>query len=121
MTLVVTTGKCTFFERISYNNVTSKFVFWNGIRRNIFYDIDGSLSSTLFNGAVVRPNSTILPYFPHNDISGKCFNNTNNTLWDTSLICDNTTVVRTVMFTNALPSSFFQNQIIKFYRLQTAD
>jgi hypothetical protein len=107
--LVVTSGKASFFEGISYTNVLGKYIQWNGPRRNIFYDIDGSLSSSIFSGSTVRPNSTILPYYLHNDISGKCFNATNQTMWDTSLICDNTSVVRTVMITNAMPSSNFAN------------
>jgi hypothetical protein len=107
--LSVTSGRASFFQGISYSNVLGNYIKWNGPRRNIFYDIDGSLSSNLFNGSTIRPNSTILPYYVHNDIAGKCFIATNQTLWNTSLICDNTSVVRTVMITNAMPSSDFSN------------
>jgi hypothetical protein len=115
---LTTTGKPSFFQNISYTNINSNYIFWNGVRREIFYDVDGTLSGANFNGTTPRPNSTILPYFPHNDYTG-CYNNTNSTLWNTSLICDNTVAVRTIAFTNAIPNQDFQNQLIKFYRLQT--
>lgn len=115
----MTTGKCTFFQNISYTNVNSRYIFWNNMPRNIFYDMDGTLSGSKFNGGTARYNSTILPYYVHNDGISGCSNNTNSSLWDTSMICDNTTQVRTIMITNALPFQNFQNQLIKFYRLQT--
>lgn len=117
----VTSGKAAFFEKITYTNFSGNYLHWNGDRRNIFYDIDGTLSGANFNGSTPRVNSAIVPYFPHLDVAGKCFNNTNSLLWNTSLICDNTTTVRNVMFTNTISFDLFENQPIKFYALNAFD
>lgn len=40
----VTGGKLTRFEGITYENVSSKKIFWENWRREIYEDIDGSLT-----------------------------------------------------------------------------
>lgn len=117
----VSTSKSQYFERIVYTNVSSKFIFWNGPRLHIFYDVDGTMSSNLFNGPTARPNSAIMPYFTHNEIAGVCVNATDMAKWDTSLICDNTVTVRGVTFTNAIPDGMFYTSNIKWYRLTSPD
>jgi len=86
----------------------------------MIYDVDGSLSSTFFNGSTVKPNSTIMPYMAHNEIPGACVNNSDDAKWNTSIICDNTTIFRGVTFTNALPDAVFATTNMKWYRLSSA-
>jgi hypothetical protein len=69
MDLLVTSGKSSFFEQIQYTNVSGSYLYWNGPRRNIFYDLDGSLTADLFDG-VNRTATTLSPYYVHNDIAG---------------------------------------------------
>lgn len=103
-----TTGKATFFEGISYTDVNASYIFWQIPRREVYYDLDGSLSSTVFDGTT-RTKTTITPYFPHNDIPGTCFNATTPTKWDSAQLCGSNAVVRTVVFTNGMPTSDFKN------------
>jgi hypothetical protein len=78
-------------------------MFWTGPRRDIYYDLDGSLSGTNFDGTS-RTSTTLMPYYPHNDIPGQCINSTTNPdKWDTSLLCGNTSIVRSVFLTNGIP------------------
>ena len=118
MDIRAVTGKSSFFEQISYTNVTGKMIFWNGPRRNIFYDLDGSMSSNLFDGTA-RSKATIFPHYVHDEIAGKCNVAANTTKWDNSLICNSDVVVRSVMMANPAPLSWFKNTQLKIMRLSS--
>jgi hypothetical protein len=62
-----------------------------------------------------------MAYYPHNDISGECYNATAPNRWGGSLLCGNTSVVRTVFLTNGIPETWFAGVQIHFYRLTTAN
>lgn len=113
-----TVGVCSYFSGISYTDVNASYIFWNIPYREVYYDLDGSLSGTDFDG-VTRTSATVIPYFTHMDIAGQCNNATNPPLWNGSLVCGSSTVVRKIMFTNPMPTSWFPNTKIKFAPLTT--
>jgi hypothetical protein len=120
MLVRATTGKTSYFENIKYTNVTGKYIFWNFPRRELYIDLDGSLTNTVYDGTT-RAKASVTPYYPHNEIPGKCGNATDQTRWDDSIVCNADTPMKTVMMTNGIPSSWFQNTQIKFFRLSTPD
>lgn len=67
-------------------NVAGKLVNYINSRRYILNDLDGSLSKLL--DGQTRTSAVITPYFPHNIISGKCSNATNQVKSSNSLICN---------------------------------
>jgi hypothetical protein len=92
------------------------YIRFNFVRREIYYDMDGSLTNLVFDGNT-RPNATLIPYFVHNDFAPTCVNATNQTQWNISLLCDSTVVVRSIAFGNAIPEVGFQAANINVYRL----
>ena len=71
----------------------------------IYYDLDGTLTKPFDN--IARANATLIPYFAHNDIPNICVTSaTSVDLWDTSLVCGDSVVVRSIAFGNAIPTSF---------------
>lgn len=107
MLLRATGGKSYYFSNISINNSTGKILYYIYTRRYTLYDVDGSLSGAIFDGAT-RSSATITPYYAHNEIPGLCSNATNQTAWDDSLICNAGVVVNNLDFSAAQPTSMFK-------------
>lgn len=77
----VTGGKLTRFTGISYENIVSKKMFWENWRREIYEDLDGSLSGR-------NAHSWVTPSGPHLTASSKCTTSSaENTDWDDGVIC----------------------------------
>lgn len=70
----VTGGKLTRFKNISYENINSKMIFWENWKREIYEDIDGTLTKNS-SPRWVTPNG------PH---LSSC---TPSTDWDDGAIC----------------------------------
>lgn len=119
MLVRATTGRTSFFENIKYTNITGKYMFWNFPQRELFIDLDGSLTGTVYDGTT-RTKAYVTPYYPHNEIPGKCVNATNQTAWGNSITCGADTPMKSTLFANAIPESWFQNGQIHIYRLATA-
>ena len=86
-------------------------------RRYILHDLDGTLSK-LFDGQT-RANAVITPYYPHNEIAGKCSNATDQLKWNDSLVCNAGIAVTDLQFAAAQPTSMFFGARIFIKRLDT--
>ena len=64
--LWVTGGKTTFFENIQYTNVEGNYIFWENWRREIFIDIDGTMTRPIQQklGLANQSSGSITPYRP---------------------------------------------------------
>ena len=94
--LAVTGGKTTKFSSLKFTNV-SKRIFWGGNRIEIFVDLDGSLSGTGSKGMLT-------PWYPHLDGVAECMK-LDRSIFDNSIFCNSNIQLRSVMFTNVVPSS----------------
>ena len=77
-----------------------------GGKRDIIYDSDGSISK-YFDG-INRTKTTIVAKYPHiySDNPNHCFTPSNASLWDNNLLCDNSLIIRRIMFTNIYASYY---------------
>lgn len=106
----VTGGKLTRFSGITYANVVSNKMFWENWRREIYEDVDGSLTGR-------GVHSWVTPTGPHLQSSPKCTTSTaENLTWDNGLICSHQ-VVR-VEFSN--PEKLVEFQTVALFA-QLAD
>ena len=83
----------------------------NGLKRQIIYDLDGSLSKS-FN-SLSRTSGTIVGNFRHLADDPVCTPATTPSVWDNALVCDETAQVRRVMFTNLGSMGLFASTPMK--------
>ncbi len=81
-----------------------------GLKREVFYDLDGSLTNTVHTSSVTRPSATLTNGWPHLLQDPACVPATNSTLWDSAAVCDQTVTVRQVMITNLQDTELFKSQ-----------
>lgn len=105
--LWVTGGKTTMFENIQYNNILGKYIFWEKWRREIFIDLDGTMSLPFKNAITpaipAQSKAVISPYRPSLMVPGHCYRVTTTDLWDNSVYCDQTITLRGILVTNGIP------------------
>lgn len=71
----------------------------NGLKRDVIYDTDGSFSAGFNSGS--RTSAALVANFKHiSDDTTACLPATTPATWDNALACDQTTIVRRVIFTN---------------------
>lgn len=94
-------------------SVSGQMLFMIGMKRDIIYDLDGSLSLA-FDGNV-RTSATILHKYPHISTyhQSNCLQPSTAANWDNAIICDKNITIRRVMFTNLLNLALFKNQQMK--------
>ena len=85
--------------------VSGNYLNYINSRRYIIHDLDGSLAKIL--DTVTRTSATITPYFPHNQITGKCVNATDQIKASQSLICNSEVVVNDLQFAALEPAETF--------------
>ncbi len=71
------------------------------VKRDVFYDVDGTLTKTYFDGRP-RGSATMTNGWPHLLQDPECLSATNASLWDSAAVCNGTSTVRQVMFTNLI-------------------
>jgi len=118
MTLRAVGCKNYNFSQISITNASGNYLNYIYTRRYILHDMDGTLAGSIFDGTT-RTASTITPYYPHNVITGKCKNATDQVKWSDSLICNSDVVVNDVQFAAAQPAAMFFGVRIFVKRLDT--
>ena len=100
--LQVTGGKNTRFSGIYIDPSaqTAKLIHWNSFRRELFWDLDGSIAN-LMGGLITYENgSYITPYKNHLDGLDGCVYNLTD-IWDGSIICNRANVhLRTLIINN---------------------
>lgn len=86
--------------------------------------MDGTLTNPFQSavGIAGPQKSTLTPYRPSLMIDGHCYEEpgTDN-LWNSSILCDDTIVLRGILFTNALPQIDFNAIDIKATLLDPLD
>ena len=121
--LWVTGGKTTLFENIQYNNILGKYIFWEKWRREIFVDLDGTMSLPLKQAITpaipAQSKAVISPYRPSLMVPNHCYRVTND-LWDNSVYCDQTITMRGILFTNPGPFIDFFSINIKVNLMASA-
>ena len=75
-----------FIDTITFTNVTGKYLFMNGQRRDIIYVTDDSLSTPFDGGS--RTSATIVWNYPHLAEETNCLGATTPSEWDNALLCD---------------------------------
>ena len=97
------TGNEIFIENVTVNNVTGKYLNMLGLKRDVIYIRDSSLSNE-FDSNNARTNSTIIHNFPHISHYNPtdCPQPTDSSKWDNALMCSSTTHIRRVQFTNMI-------------------
>ena len=105
-----------YISNISYTNVSGYKLFMNGVRKEVIYDLDGSFTTTDFDG-IQRVSAAITNNWFHmrNDPACKV---TTNPQWHNTLACDETVKVALVRFTGLSPSANFQNVAMKVSEVQ---
>lgn len=105
--LWVVGGKNTDFENIQFFNTDqAKKLFWEGHRREIFWDLDGSISGS---------PAYIIPFKNH--LKGLCREETSEQ-WDNSMICDMASVtIRDFFLNNPQPERDFSGLDMRVFRM----
>ena len=102
-------GTEIFTRALAFKQITGKYISMSGVKRDVLYDRDGSLS-TVFDGQN-RTNATLVYNYPH--ISKQhplnCSSPQTASAWDNSLLCDSTILIRRVYFTNLWSSKYYYN------------
>jgi hypothetical protein len=92
-------GATYFSSKISYQNINGAFYELLGMKREVFYDLDGTLTNGVFD-SVTRPSATLTFGWTHLLQDPACVKATTPTLWDSAAVCGPSVTVRQVMFTN---------------------
>lgn len=106
---------------ITFDNVNGKMLYMIGFdRRDVIYDLDGSLSSK-FDG-LARASGTIVHGWPHIAAFNQntCPPATTATDWDDAVYCAPSVTIRRVWFTNLQDVQTFNAQWMKVTEIQTA-
>jgi hypothetical protein len=106
-------GTEIFIQNLTTSRVNGKFLFMIGMKRDVIYDTDGSLSK-LFDGNT-RSSGSIIQAYTHiaNSYQNACPAPTVASSWDNNIMCDNTVTVRRVIITNLVDSRLFHGQQMK--------
>ncbi len=112
-------GTETFVEQLTFNNISGKWLFMIGLKRDVIYDLDGSLSSD-FDGNS-RASGTIVHSWPHiaSTNQNTCPYASTSTDWDDAVMCGPTITIRRVTFTNLENHQLYTAQRMKAAELQS--
>jgi hypothetical protein len=93
-----------------------------GPKRDIIYDEDASLAIPFDGNYRNRTSATIVNNYIHIALyqQNNCVSAPNGTKWNNALMCDQTAIVRRVMFTNLQNPNVFKRQIMKVLYLTNA-
>jgi hypothetical protein len=101
-------ARTIYFKRIFSDNSQNKNIRWNMPKRDIYRDLDGTLSGS--TGA-----AWVTPFWQHNFVK-ECKRDA-DLKYDDALICDDTVQLRRVAFNQLTPSNTFVGQPLKILRL----
>ena len=102
-------GTEIFVKGIKFYYLVGRYLWMQGVKRDIIYDSDGSFS--FYFNVVNRTQTTITYAFNHITAANPfhCTQPTNASFWDTLTLCDSSVTIRRVMITNAIGSSYYYN------------
>jgi hypothetical protein len=100
-------------DRLTFTNVSGKYLFMIGLKRDIVRDLDGSLSQA-FDG-LTRASGTVVHGFPHIAAynNADCPPPSTGTDWDTSVMCGPSLTLRRVFIANLIDKQLFNAQLMK--------
>lgn len=78
----------------------------NGIKREIIYDLDGTFTSTGFDGKQ-RTSATVTYNYKHLRSDPACQTTTSIASWDNTIACDSSVKLVRVTFSHLAPASLF--------------
>lgn len=116
-TSVITCAKCNnprfatnvgteiFFKQVSFTSINGLSLNMHGDRRDIIYDLDGSLSTYFFN--TTQPNGTLVNKFNHITFDSDRCRISTWTSWASLAFCGSDAVIRRIMLTNAIGANSF--------------
>jgi hypothetical protein len=114
-------GNEIFLKNLTFNGVDANYLLMLGLKRDIIYDLDASLSNQ-FDGGHNRTSATIIHNYNH--ISAyyqrNCTQPTEDK-WDSAIMCDQTINIRRVTFTNIMELSTFNGQYMKVKPISSYD
>lgn len=91
-------------------DINGSYISMLGLKRDIIYDLDGSISS-YFDG-VIRKSATLVWAYPHIASNLNCNFATYPSLWDGTVLCNSNINIRRVYFTNLISNNLTTNQMI---------
>lgn len=95
-----------YISNVTFTNVLGYKLFMNGIKREILYDLDGTFTTTAFDG-VQRASAAITFNYKHLASEPACQPPQNIQQWDNTLACDESVKVARVTFSKLKPESLF--------------
>lgn len=107
-------GTEVYVKQLTFTNCSGKMLhFIGGLKRDVIYDLDGSLSQKF--DSTSRASGSIVHGFPHIKHSNPstCPIATSSGDWDGAVMCGPTITIRRVMFGNLRNQQLFNNQYIK--------
>jgi hypothetical protein len=107
-------GTEILMKQITLGDVTGSYLNMIGLKRDVIYDLDGSLSYA-FDQRSNRTSATIVHGFEHIAVYNPttCPGASSSTDWDGAVMCDQTVSLRRVGFTNLQKHQNFQQQHLK--------
>lgn len=111
-------GTEILLKQLTLTDIAGKLLFMIGLKRDVIYDMDGSLSLA-FDSKSRSTGATIVHGFPHiaNTNPDFCPPPTDATKWDGAVMCNSSTSLRRVGFTNLADHQDFQRQFMKAIEL----
>jgi hypothetical protein len=105
-------GTEVILSQISLTDVNGGLLNMIGLKRDVIYDLDGSLSFAF--DQKTRTSGTIVHSFPHIAAYNPtvCPSPLNSTDWDNAVMCDQTVSLRRVVFTNLGKHQDFAAQLL---------
>ena len=100
------TGQEIYISNISYTNISGMKLYMAGVKREVLYDLDGSFTTTDFDGSQ-RSSAAVTYNYKHLASDPACRPPTDSTLWDNTLACDENVKVALVALSAIAPSSNF--------------
>lgn len=95
-----------YISNVSYTNVTGYKLYMNGPKREILYDLDGTFTTTSFDGTQ-RSAAAITYNYKHLAKESACKPPTDVSQWDNTLACDDSVKVARVTFSGLQSASLF--------------
>lgn len=102
-------GATYYASNIKYTNIAGSYYHMLGLKREVFYDLDGSLTNTVFDSNT-RTSATLTYGWEHLLQDSACLSATDPLSWDKGTVCDQTVTVRQVMMTNLQDTQLFKSQ-----------
>jgi hypothetical protein len=106
-------GTEVILSQITLTNVTGSLLYMIGLKRDVIYDTDGSLSYAFDRRN--RTSATIVYGYPHIALSNPtvCPRANSSADWDDAVMCDSSVTMRRVVFTNMGTHQDFAGQMMK--------